>query len=204
MGFYDDQILPRFINVMLGNAEFSKVRKEVCEGLKGDVIEIGFGSGLNLPFLPADVTGVWAVDPSGTAMKLAEKRIAASTVKVHSAGLEGEHIEADDASFDTALSTMTLCTVPDVETALHELHRVLKPGGEFHFAEHGLSPDAKIARRQHRYNGLENRFAGGCNFNRDIATLITKGGFEIDTMRNFYLKGPKCAGYMYVGRARAA
>ena len=204
MGFYDDQILPRFINVMLGNAEFAKVRKEACEGLHGDVIEIGFGSGLNLPFLPPEVTGLWTVDPSGTAMKLAAKRIAASPVKVQTAGLEGEHIEANDATFDAALSTMTLCTIPDVEGALVELKRVLKPGAAFHFAEHGLSPDDKIARRQHRYNGLENRFAGGCNFIRDIENLITKGGFEIETRRNFYLKGPKCAGYMYVGRARAA
>ena len=201
VGFYNDQILPRVTNVMLGNAEFAKVREEVCAGLSGDVIELGFGSGLNLPFLPAEVTGLWAVDPSGTAMKLAEKRIAASPVKVHSAGLEGEHIEADDATFDAALSTMTLCTIPDVEGALTELRRVLKPGALFHFAEHGLSPDAKIARRQDRYNGLENRFAGGCNFNRDIASLLTKGGFETESIRNFYLKGPKCAGYMYVGRA---
>jgi SAM-dependent methyltransferase len=202
VGFYGDQIVPRVTNLLLGSKEFGKVRAEECAGLSGDVVEIGFGSGLNLPHLPPAVTGVWAVDPSGTAMKLAATRIAQSTIPVHRAGLDGAHLDLPDDRFDAALSTMTLCTIPDVEGALDEVRRVLKPGGVLHYAEHGHSPDAKVARTQDRLNGLQNHLAGGCNLNREIDTLITNAGFQIDAQRNFTLKGPKAFGYMYVGTAR--
>jgi ubiquinone/menaquinone biosynthesis C-methylase UbiE len=201
MGFYDDQLLPRFTNVMLGNKAFAKVRREACEGLHGDVVEVGFGSGLNLPWLPSTVTGVWAVEPSGTATRLAAKRIATSTVAVHVAGLDGAALDLPADRFDSALSTMTLCTIPDVRGALQELRRVLKPGGSFHFAEHGHSPNDNVARTQDRFNGFQKRWAGGCHLNRDIAALITSAGFDIEHLRNFSLKGPKAWGYMYVGRA---
>jgi ubiquinone/menaquinone biosynthesis C-methylase UbiE len=202
MGFYGDQVLPRVVDKMLGNREFAKVRKEACAGLHGDVVEIGFGSGLNVPFLPETVTGVWAVEPSAVAWRLAAKRVTASKVPLHQAGLDGARLDLDDARFDAALSTMTLCTIPDVDAALHEIRRVLKPGAEFHFAEHGHAPDDQVARRQDRFNGLQNRIAGGCNLNRDITALLTAAGFTVDPVRNFYLKGPKAFGYMYVGRAQ--
>ena len=202
MGFYGEHVLPRITDKLLGNREFAKVRREECEGLHGDVIEIGFGSGLNVPCLPPEVTGVWAVEPSSVAVKLAAARIAASTVAVHQAGLDGERIDMPDDRFDSALSTMTLCTIPDAGLALRELRRVLKPGATFHFAEHGLAPDDGVARTQHRCNGFQRRVAGGCNLNRDITELVTGAGFEIEAVRNFYLKGPKPWGYMYVGRAR--
>ncbi len=202
MGFYGEQILPRATDKLLGNREFAKLRREVCEGLRGDVIEIGFGSGLNVPFLPAEVTGLWAVEPSAVAHKLAAKRVAASSVPLHVAGLDGARLDAPDARFDAALSTMTLCTIPDVTGALRELRRVLKPGGEFHFAEHGHAPDERVAHRQDQLNGLQRRVAGGCNLNREIAPLLTEAGFEIEAVRNFYLKGPKPWSYMYLGRAR--
>ena len=202
VGVYEDHILPHVINLMLGSKEFGTVRQEACTGLAGDVVEIGFGSGLNLPFLPRDVAGIWAVDPSGTAMKLAAKRIAASAVPVLSAGLDGERLDLPDARFDAALSTMTLCTIPDAGAALAEIVRVLKPGARFHFAEHGHAPDAKVARAQDRFNGLQNHLAGGCNLNRDIDTLIADAGLEIEAERHFYLKGPKLFGYMYAGTAR--
>ncbi len=202
MGFYNDQFLPRFINVMLGNKEFGKVRREVCEGLTGDVLELGFGSGLNLPYLPPEVTGVWTVDPSRVALQLAAKRIAAAPADVHVGGLEGEHLDFPDDRFDSALSTMTLCTIPDVRGALRELRRVMKPDARFHFAEHGHAPDPKVARTQDRLNGLQNKLAGGCHLNRPIDTLLTDAGFEIEKIRNFNLKGPKAFGYMYVGQAR--
>jgi SAM-dependent methyltransferase len=204
MGFYGEQIVPRVTNVLLGNKAFAKVRAEECAGLHGDVVEVGFGSGLNLPHLPPEVAGVWTVEPSAVALKLAARRIAESPVDVHNGALDGERLPFDDARFDTALSTMTLCTIPHVDAALSELKRVLKPGAEFHFAEHGRSPDAKVARNQDRFNGLQNRCAGGCNLNREIDKLLTGAGFEIETIENFYLKGgPKVAGYMYVGVARA-
>jgi ubiquinone/menaquinone biosynthesis C-methylase UbiE len=202
MGLYTDQVVPRITNVLLGNKEFSKVRAEACEGLTGDVIEIGFGSGLNLPHLPREVTGVWAVDPSGVAQQLAAKRIAATTVPFHSAGLDGAHLDLPDDRFDSALSTMTLCTIPDVVTALDELRRVMKPGARFHFAEHGQAPDAKVARFQSRFDPWQGRLAGGCHLTRDITALLTEAGFEIEQLRNFYLKVPKPMGYMYVGRAK--
>jgi SAM-dependent methyltransferase len=202
MGFYSEQVLPRAIDKMLDNREFAKVRREVCAGLRGDVVEIGFGSGLNVPFLPAEVTGVWAVEPSEVARRIARRRTDASTVTLHEAGLNGSRLDLPDARFDAALSTMTLCTIPDVDLALQELRRVLKPGGCFHFAEHGRSPEYRVARWQDRCNGLQRVVAGGCNLNRDIAALIARSGLELETLRNFSLKGPKPLGYMSVGRAR--
>jgi ubiquinone/menaquinone biosynthesis C-methylase UbiE len=202
MGFYDEQILPRLTNVLLGNKEFAKVRRRAVEGLRGDVVEIGFGSGLNAPHYPPEVTGVWAVEPSAVAMRLAERHIAETKVPVHAAGLEGEALDLPDARFDAALSTMTLCTIPDVDAALREVHRVLKPGAVFHFAEHGAAPDIKVARTQDRFNSLQQKIAGGCNLNREIPALLKDAGFEVEQLENFYLKGPKAWGYMYVGRAQ--
>ena len=123
---------------------------------------------------------MWAVDPSGVGIDLAAKRIAASPVPVHAAGLDGARLDLPDDRFDSALSTMTLCTIPDVERALAELHRVLKPGAEFHFAEHGLAPEPKVARTQERFNRWQQRFAGGCHLDRDIAALLEAAGFEVD------------------------
>jgi len=204
VGFYGEQIVPRFTDIMLGNRAFGELRRETCAGLRGDVIEIGFGSGLNVRHLPNDVAGLWAVEPSSTARRIAKKRVDESGVKFHDAGLDGQRIDAPDDRFDAALSTMTLCTIPDASTALAEVRRVLKSGGEFHFCEHGHAPDPRVAKRQDRWNGVQNHLAGGCNLNRDIASLLTGAGFEIASLRNFYLKGPKAFGYMYLGRARAA
>jgi SAM-dependent methyltransferase len=202
VGFYGDQVLPRITNVLLGNKAFGHIRHEVCEGLHGDVVEVGFGSGLNVPWLPPAVTGLWAVEPSGTATSLARKRMESTPVSVHVAGLDGAHLDLPDERFDAALSTMTLCTIPDISDALDEVMRVLKRGGSFHFAEHGHSPDEKVAHTQERFSGVQKRWAGGCHLNRDIAGLITSAGFEMEELRNFYLKGPKAWGYMYLGRAK--
>jgi len=203
MGVYNDQIVPRVTNRLLGTKEFGKLRREACEGLRGDVVEVGFGSGLNLAYLPDAVTGVWAVEPSGTATKLAAKRMAASPTPVQVVGIDGARLDLPEHRFDAALSTMTLCTIPDVRAALAELRRVLKPGGSLHFAEHGHAPDDRIARTQDRFNGMQMRVAGGCHLNRDIVDLIRSAGFEIEQVRNFFLKGPKAWGYMSLGRARS-
>lgn len=202
MRFYNEQVVPRVTNVLLGNPAFAKIRDEVCEGLHGDVLEIGYGSGLNIPHLPDEVTGLWAVEPSAVGRKLAARRVEHSRVPVYGAGLTGEHLDLPDNRFDAALSTMTLCTIPDALAAMREVSRVLKPGARFHFAEHGRAPDANVARTQQRFNGMQQRVAGGCHLDRDIPALITGAGFEIESMRNFYLKGPKAWGSMYVGRAR--
>ncbi len=203
MGVYADQVLPRLTNVLLGSKEFAKLRREACEGLTGDVVEVGFGSGLNLEHLPDAVTGLWAIEPSGTATKLAAKRIAAVPTPVHVVGVDGARLDLADDRFDSALSTMTLCTIPDVDGALRELRRVLKPGAAFHFAEHGRAPVAKVAHTQDRFNGIQMRLAGGCHLNRDISALISGAGFEIEQLRTFFLKGPKAWGYMSLGWARS-
>jgi SAM-dependent methyltransferase len=202
VGFYAEQVVPRATNVLLGTKGFGRVvRAAACAGLKGDVIELGFGSGLNLPYLPPEVTGVWTVEPSKVAKQLARKRVASSPVPVHEGALEGERLDFPDDRFDSALSTMTLCTIPDVSAALRELLRVLKPGARFHFAEHGHSPEERVARTQARFEPMQKRFAGGCHLTRDIPALLTGAGFEIDQLDARYIKGPKPWSYMYVGRA---
>lgn len=190
------------LNVLLGTKALGRIRAATCAGLHGDVIEIGFGSGRNIPYLPRTVTGVWPVEPSTVGRRLAERRIAVSPVPIHPAGLDGQRLEYPDDRFDCALSTATLCTIPDVKHALAELRRVVKPGGAFHFAEHGHSPDPKIARTQARVDGFQHRVAGGCHLTREIDELIEGAGFEILTLRHTYLPGPKAWGYMSVGKAR--
>jgi len=203
VAFYREQVVPRLTNLMLGSKQFGdKIRARATAGLHGDVIELGFGSGLNVPYYPAEVAGVWTVEPSTVARRLASARVAASTVPVHDGALDGERLDFPDGRFDAALSTMTLCTIPDVGGALLETKRVLKPGASLHFAEHGLAPDAATARRQHRFDPWQGRFAAGCHLDRDIRALILAAGFEIETLDTRYIKGPKAWSYMYIGRAR--
>jgi SAM-dependent methyltransferase len=203
MGFYDDQVLPRAIDLMLGTKAFGRVvRAAACEGLRGDVIELGFGSGLNVAYYPPEVTGVWTVDPSVVGMQLAQKRIAVSAVPVHEGELDGARLDFPDDRFDAALSTMTLCTIPDAAGALGEVRRALKPGASLHFAEHGLAPDPKVARFQQRFDPWQQRLAGGCHLARDMPALLTDAGFEIEELVTRYIKGPKAWSYMYIGRAK--
>jgi SAM-dependent methyltransferase len=203
VGIYGEQVLPRLTNVLLGTKAFGEqIRAGACEGLRGDVIELGFGSGLNVPYYPSEVTGVWIVEPSAVALKLAQARIDASNIPVHEGALDGARLDFPDDRFDAALSTMTLCTIPDIDRALLELRRVLKPGAELHFAEHGLAPDAKVAHFQRRFDPWQMRFAGGCHLARDMRSLLTAAGFEIDALTTRFIKGPKAWSYMYLGRAR--
>lgn len=204
MGFYDDQVLPRIINVVLSNAEFREIRRRTASGLSGEVLEVGFGSGLNVPFYPEGVKRVRAVDPATVGRKLAAKRLAASSVPVEFVGLDGERLPVASDTVDHVLITWTMCTIPAVEDALREIHRVLRPGGQMHFAEHGRSPDAKVSRWQDRLNPVQQAWAGGCNLNRPIDQLVTGAGFEMVDLENFYVKGPKAMGYMYEGTAAKA
>ena len=201
MSFYANQVLPRVINVVLDNRELADVRKRVASGVSGDVLEVGFGSGLNVPFYPSSVRKVLAVDPATVGRKLAAKRVAASPVDIEYVGLDGETLPLDRESVDHVLVTWTLCTIPAVESALLEMHRVLRMGGHIHFVEHGLSPDPKVARWQSRMNPLQQWWAGGCNLNRPIDSLIEKNGFAMTRLDNFYAKGPKSMSYMFEGMA---
>jgi ubiquinone/menaquinone biosynthesis C-methylase UbiE len=202
MGFYETQVLPRVIDVMCGNKAMAEVRRPVVDGLAGTILEIGFGSGPNIGLYPAEVTRVLAVDPALVGRKLAEKRRAEHPLPpIEYVGLDGAHVDLEDASVDAALSTWTLCTIPDVASALAEVHRLLRPGGRFHFVEHGRSDDPKVARRQERFEPLQKRFAGGCHLTRDIPELLRAANFEIERVDRFQLAGPKPLSAMWSGVA---
>jgi SAM-dependent methyltransferase len=193
MGLYERRVLPRLVNVALGTKALEPLRRRVCEGLAGNVLEIGFGSGLNVPFYPAVVTRVAAVEPSDLAWQLAGRRLQAASVPVQRSGLDGQSLPFEDASHDAVLSTWTLCTIPDVAEALGEVRRVLKPEGTLHFLEHGLAPDERVRRWQRRLDPLQQRIAGGCHFTRPIVDLLMAAGFTIKDLDVFYEKGPKFA-----------
>jgi ubiquinone/menaquinone biosynthesis C-methylase UbiE len=202
MGLYSERVLPRIINTVCGTKTVEPLRHRVCAGLSGDVVEVGFGSGLNVPFYPAAVTRVAAVEPSDVGWKLAAKRLAATAVPVQRSGLDGQSLPFADDSFDAALSAWTLCTIPDVAAALGEIRRVIKPGGKLHFLEHGLARDERVRRWQRRLDPLQQRVAGGCHFTRPIVELLMTAGFTIDEVDVFYEKGaPKFAGADSLGIA---
>ena len=186
MGIYREHVLPRIVDVACGMKSSEPLRERVCAGLAGDVVEIGFGSGLNIPFYPDRVERVAAVEPSDVAWKLAGKRVAAASIPVERAGLDGQSLPFADDSFDGALTTYTLCTIPDVGTALGELRRVLKPGATLHFLEHGLAPDEPVRRWQRRLEPIQKRLFGGCHLTRPVVPLLRDAGFEIRDVDVFY------------------
>ena len=188
MGLYNDRLLPRILNASCGSRKLDPLRRRVCAGLAGEVVEIGFGSGLNIPFYPAGVFRVAAVEPSDTGWRLAGARCRATEVPVVRSGLDGQSLPFADDSFDAALSTWTLCTIPDVAAALGELRRVLRPGGALHFLEHGLAPDEQVRRWQRRLDPVQRRIAGGCRFTRPVVELLTTAGFTIRELDVFYEK----------------
>jgi ubiquinone/menaquinone biosynthesis C-methylase UbiE len=202
MSFYEDYILPWCIDLSCGAKALVPEREKIAAGLHGTVLEVGFGSGLNLPILPAAVTRVLAVEPSQRARGIGKKRIAAARCQVEFVGLDAQALQLEDASADTALTTFTLCTIPDAVHALREIRRVLKPGGRLFFLEHGRSPESGVARWQDRLNRMQQVIAGGCNINRDIPALLVEAGFDLGaTAAAYFEKMPRTHGYLYSGSA---
>jgi ubiquinone/menaquinone biosynthesis C-methylase UbiE len=201
MAMWRDHVVPRIVDKACARPEFAGPRRQALAGLRGEVVEIGFGSGHNLAHYPPGVDRVVAVEPSMVARRLAERRVAASPITVEYVELDRQAIDLPENSADAAVSTFTLCTIPDVTRALGELARVLRPGGRMHFLEHGLSPDPKVAAWQHRLTPLQKRLVGGCHFDRPIAELITSAGFRLIELENSYLPGPKTPSYIYRGVA---
>jgi ubiquinone/menaquinone biosynthesis C-methylase UbiE len=201
MPFYTDHLLPRFVHLALRSRRFGKLREETVQGLSGTVLEVGFGSGLNLPYYSPQVSRLLAIEPSRDALRLARKAIAAAPFPVEHAGDTAEALPLSAGSVDAAVSTWTLCTIPDAARALREIRRVLKPEGTFHFIEHGLSDEPRVARWQNRLTPLQKRLAGGCHLNRPIERMIEEAGFRLERMDRFYGQGPKVVMYFYVGVA---
>jgi SAM-dependent methyltransferase len=203
MGVYSRQLRPRLHDRLLADRTTSDVRDAVCAGLAGDVLEIGFGSGLNLAHLPPAVTGVWAVEPSATAVRLSAARREASPVPVELAGDDAQALPFPDDRFDAALCTWVLCSIPDRRRALAEVARVLRPGGRLHFVEHGLAPDPQVVRWQRRANPLS-RVLSGCELDVDVAGLLAVSPLTVTELTGWYLPGaPRSTGFLTAGRATA-
>ncbi|HET9779766.1 MAG TPA: class I SAM-dependent methyltransferase [Propionibacteriaceae bacterium] len=201
MGLWNDKALPHVMDRVLQSPEVNARRAKVCQGLHGRVLEIGFGTGLNLRHYPAEVTEILVVEPSKSALGLAEPRKAAVSVRVEQVGVDGAQLDLPDGSVDCVLSTYTLCTIPAVDAALLEIHRVLRPDGALHFLEHGRAPTESVRRWQRRLHPVHTRIAGGCHMDRPIDDLITRAGLVIRELETGYGDGPRPFSYLYRGRA---
>ena len=205
MGFYDKHILPRFINCACGTSPIGKQRAKVVPAATGTVLEIGIGTGLNLPFYDAKkVHRIIGLDPSEESWKLAQNRVNETGLDVEFVGLPDGEIPLANASIDTIVITFSLCTIPDPVGALQGMQRVLHPDGQLLFCEHGLAPDLEVVKWQNRLDRHWGKMAGGCHLNRDIPTILEQGGFHIETLHSMYLPGtPRFAGFNFWGTATA-
>jgi ubiquinone/menaquinone biosynthesis C-methylase UbiE len=202
MGLYEKYILPKITEFLCSGKPIMYQRKKVVPLAKGRVLEIGIGSGLNLQFYDSsNVEYIWGLDISAQMRKMAEKRAKSIQSKVEFIGQSGNEIPLESNSVDTVLVTYTLCTIPDVGQALSEMSRVLMPGGELIFCEHGLAPDKDVRRWQNLMNPIWKRMGGGCNLNRPIPNLIEQGGFKINNIETMYIPGWKPASFNYWGSA---
>ena len=203
MGFYDNHILPRVLDFAMKRSSLAEQRDWVMERVKGEVLEVGFGSGLNLKYYPVQVRNLTAVEPHAGMRNRALKRIKASgrTVSLIARGMEKKQF-LSDGSFDTIVSTWTMCSIPDPAAALKEIYRLLKPGGKFIFVEHGLAPDDNVVKWQRRFSGLTQKWGGGCHLDRDIEAIVRGSKLEVEKLEKFYLeKGFRAGAYTYRGVA---
>lgn len=202
MGLYSRYILPRVVHFTCGLKSNMRQREKVVPRAQGRVLEIGIGSGLNLPFYDSTkVSKVWGLDPAPEMTRMAERSARRLPFEVEFIGLPGDEIPLDDDSIDTVLVTYTLCTIPDTAPALRQMSRVLRPDGELIFCEHGAAPDAGVRRWQDRLNPIWKRLGGGCNLNRSIPALIEAGGFRIKSLDTMYIPGWRPASFNYWGTA---
>jgi ubiquinone/menaquinone biosynthesis C-methylase UbiE len=202
VGLYERFVLPRLINLACSQRPVLRQRAKVVPLARGRVLELGFGSGLNLPYYDASkVDELWALEPSRAMWTLAAPRVQAVPFAVRFLEAPADRVPLDDASADTVLVTFALCTIPDTREALTEVRRVLKPGGQLVFCEHGAAPDAAVRRWQDRVNPIWRRLAGGCNLNRPIPELIRQAGFRLGDVETLYLPGWRPATFNYWGTA---
>jgi ubiquinone/menaquinone biosynthesis C-methylase UbiE len=203
MSFYEDRVLPRMVNIVCGSRPARKQREKIVPRVVGDVLEIGFGGGLNLPFYDrSKVRKIFGLEPSAGMRRSAAGNITASGLDVELIDLPGEEIPLDDNAVDSVLVTYTLCTIPDAVAALEGMRRVLKPNGRLYFCEHGKAPDVEVHKWQNRLNAGWGYFAGGCNMNRDIPALLKNGGFELEDDNRMYIPGIRALSYNFWGTAR--
>ncbi len=202
MSLYEKHVLPRLLHFACGMQPISQQREKVVPLAEGRVLEIGIGSGLNLPFYNREkVTKLWGLEPAPEMRQRAQKVARKLDIEVEFLDLPGEQIPLEDASVDTVLMTYTLCTIAETKRAMLGMARVLRPGGKLIFCEHGAAPDASVRRWQDRINPLWKKIAGGCHVNRAIPELIEEGGFRISTLDTMYIPGPRPLGYNYWGTA---
>lgn len=205
MGWYGEHVLPKLLDVAMDTQHTRRIRARVTAALAGDVLEIGFGTGHNLTHLPAGVTRLIAVELSRSSTRRANARIAASAVPVQVLAADAQRLPLPDASVDAALCTWSLCSISDPVAAVREVRRVLRPGGQLHFVEHGIAPDQSVRRWQTRLNPLQNRLVGGCTLDRDIPALLRCGGMTLTDLQTYYGPGePKPLAATYEGTAAAA
>jgi SAM-dependent methyltransferase len=202
MGWYGDRVLPLLIDRVCGLPRFHPLRRELVDGVDGTVLELGFGSGLTLPWYPAEVERLLDVDPSARGRELARERIAAAPFPVDHVGRDGAHLHLEDHSVDHVVAAFTLCSIPDLHGALAQVRRVLRPEGTFRFLEHGLSDDPGVARWQRRLTPLQRRVAGGCHLDRPVLDEVRAAGFTIEASRQWSDGRPKVLSAMVLGIAR--
>jgi ubiquinone/menaquinone biosynthesis C-methylase UbiE len=202
MGFYRDRVIPRMIDLTMRNKEAARCRAKTIPAASGRVIEIGIGSGLNLPFYSREVQALYGVEPSVRLLGMARRRLGALSFPVELLNRSAEDLPFEDRSIDTAVSTWVLCSIPDPLRVLGEIKRVLKPDGRMLFIEHGLAPDRRVRTWQERLNPVWRRISGGCNMNRPVDELLDRAGFEQAHVDRFYLRGVPLLTYTYAGVAR--